>query len=91
MDSRCRSIRTVLILVFLFFVYEASPGTAQSCGSTGLAVQVLGSGGPEVQDKRASTSYLIWERSADLFVAHNAVPEEATGVERRLHMPPSLE
>jgi ribonuclease BN (tRNA processing enzyme) len=27
--------------------------------------------------------------NADLFVAHNAVPEGATGVERRLHMPPS--
>jgi ribonuclease BN (tRNA processing enzyme) len=27
---------------------------------------------------------------ADLFVAHNAVPEGATGVERRLHMPPSM-
>jgi ribonuclease BN (tRNA processing enzyme) len=26
---------------------------------------------------------------ADIFVAHNAVPEGATGVERRLHMPPS--
>jgi len=28
--------------------------------------------------------------NADLFVAHNAVPERATGVERRLHMPPSV-
>ena len=28
--------------------------------------------------------------NADLFVAHNAVPEGATGVERRLHMPPSV-
>ncbi|MGC2617169.1 MAG: MBL fold metallo-hydrolase [Terracidiphilus sp.] len=37
---------------------------AQSCGSGGLAVQVLGSGGPEMQDKRASTSYLIWDRGA---------------------------
>ena len=27
---------------------------------------------------------------ADLFVAHNAVQEGATGVERRLHMPPSV-
>lgn len=27
---------------------------------------------------------------ADLFVAHNAVPEGATGVARRLHMPPSV-
>jgi len=28
--------------------------------------------------------------NADVFVAHNAVPEGATGVERRLHMPPSV-
>jgi len=28
--------------------------------------------------------------NADLLVAHNAVPESATGVERRLHMPPSV-
>ncbi len=27
---------------------------------------------------------------ADLFVAHNAVPEGASGVERHLHMPPSV-
>ena len=34
---------------------------AQSCGSQGVAAQVLGSGGPELQDKRASSSYLVWE------------------------------
>lgn len=34
---------------------------AQTCGSQGVAVQVLGSGGPELQDRRASTSYLVWE------------------------------
>jgi ribonuclease BN (tRNA processing enzyme) len=34
---------------------------AQSCGSQGIAVQVLGSGGPELQDKRASSSYLVWQ------------------------------
>jgi ribonuclease BN (tRNA processing enzyme) len=28
--------------------------------------------------------------NADLFVAHNAVPEGAVGVERNLHMPPSV-
>jgi len=28
--------------------------------------------------------------NADLFIAHNAVPEGATGVERNLHMPPSV-
>jgi ribonuclease BN (tRNA processing enzyme) len=34
---------------------------AQACGGVGVAVQVLGSGGPELQDKRASSSYLIWQ------------------------------
>ena len=29
-------------------------------------------------------------RNADIFVAHNAVPEGATGAERALHMPPSV-
>jgi ribonuclease BN (tRNA processing enzyme) len=29
-------------------------------------------------------------KNADLFVAHNAIPEGTTGVERQLHMPPSV-
>ena len=33
---------------------------APGCGTGGVALQVLGSGGPELQDKRASTSYLVW-------------------------------
>jgi hypothetical protein len=33
----------------------------QTCGAQGTAVQVLGSGGPELQDKRASSRYLMWE------------------------------
>ncbi len=39
-----------------------SPALAQEgCGrADGVQVQVLGSGGPEVRDKRASSSYLIW-------------------------------
>jgi ribonuclease BN (tRNA processing enzyme) len=37
------------------------PAGAQSCGAQGVAAQVLGSGGPELQDKRASSSYLVWE------------------------------
>jgi len=53
--------RRLLALAILFSMYEVSPVKAQSCGSAGLAVQVLGSGGPELQDKRASTSYLIWD------------------------------
>src|SRR5271163_695147 len=56
-----RSLRSLLLLVSLLVLCPASPATAQSCGATGVAVQVLGSGGPESQDKRASTSYLIWD------------------------------
>jgi ribonuclease BN (tRNA processing enzyme) len=45
----------------LCLLYGSFSAKAQGCGSSGLAVQVLGSGGPESQDKRASTSYLIWQ------------------------------
>lgn len=54
-------ISASLIVVSVSFVCNAPPATSQSCGTTGLALQVLGSGGPEVEDMRASTSYLIWE------------------------------
>jgi len=37
------------------------PVDAQPCGGEGVAVQVLGSGGPELEDKRASSSYLVWQ------------------------------
>ncbi|HEY2110076.1 MAG TPA: MBL fold metallo-hydrolase [Candidatus Acidoferrales bacterium] len=47
-------------IILLFYVFSPS-AAAQSCGSQGVAVQVLGSGGPELQDKRASSSYLLWE------------------------------
>jgi ribonuclease BN (tRNA processing enzyme) len=49
--------------LFLVFVNGLSSSIArgQSCGAQGVAVQVLGSGGPELQDKRASSSYLIWQ------------------------------
>ncbi len=33
---------------------------ARNCGDDDVAVQILGSGGPELQTKRASSSYLIW-------------------------------
>jgi ribonuclease BN (tRNA processing enzyme) len=51
------------LLISLLFTCVFLPSTAaQSCGANGVAVQVLGSGGPELQDKRASSSYLVWER-----------------------------
>src|SRR5262249_8442383 len=56
-----QSTKAVLVFVSLLLTCDASRANAQSCGSSGLAVQVLGSGGPETQDRRASTGYLIWE------------------------------
>ena len=61
MSSRRSPIRTVLVFAFFIHANVFSSLLAQSCGATGVAVQVLGSGGPESQDKRASTSYLLWE------------------------------
>lgn len=55
------SARLFLIFSFLLAVLMSS-AAAQSCGAQGVAVQVLGSGGPELQDKRASSSYLVWEK-----------------------------
>ncbi|OZA12850.1 MAG: hypothetical protein B7X94_03275, partial [Hydrogenophilales bacterium 17-62-8] len=40
---------------------SASATAAPSCGGTGVALQVLGSGGPEAADKRASSGYLLWQ------------------------------
>jgi ribonuclease BN (tRNA processing enzyme) len=49
-------------LLFGFLMCRFSPTVvAQSCGQQGVAAQVLGSGGPELEDKRASSSYLVWE------------------------------
>ncbi|HTQ58990.1 MAG TPA: MBL fold metallo-hydrolase [Candidatus Solibacter sp.] len=48
-------------IIFLMIFAFLPSASAQSCGAQGVALQVLGSGGPELQDKRASSSYLIWE------------------------------
>jgi ribonuclease BN (tRNA processing enzyme) len=51
-------IRRLLIVAVLLM---ASPfAHAQNCDSAGVALQILGSGGPELQTKRASSSYLVW-------------------------------
>lgn len=48
-----------LVLIGLLWMATA-PAFSQSCGGPGISLQVLGSGGPELQTKRASSSYLIW-------------------------------
>ncbi len=54
-------IRTLATFGFVLGCALSPPAGAQSCGAKGIALQVLGSGGPELQDKRASSSYLIWQ------------------------------
>ena len=51
----------LLLLLSLLTCPLLPSSAAQSCGTQGIAVQVLGSGGPELQDKRASSSYLVWQ------------------------------
>jgi len=56
------TLRALLALhTLLSGVLLGGAAVAQSCGAHGVSVQVLGSGGPELQDKRASSSYLVWE------------------------------
>jgi ribonuclease BN (tRNA processing enzyme) len=58
LDLLWLSFPALILLLTSSFLPSAE---AQTCGSQGVAVQVLGSGGPELQDKRASSSYLVWE------------------------------
>ena len=55
------SIRLFLLLFMLAPVLGACAQPARSCPpADGLALQVLGSGGPIADDARASASYLVW-------------------------------
>ncbi len=53
-----------LLIIFAFFLYLSNSNTAfatkNHCTDQGVQLQVLGSGGPEVGDQRASSSYLVW-------------------------------
>jgi ribonuclease BN (tRNA processing enzyme) len=51
----------ILLRIALFLlVTGAHANAAVQCGAAGVGVQVLGSGGPEINDRRASSSYLVW-------------------------------
>ncbi len=45
--------------VLMSLVLTQPASGAPSCGASGIAVQVLGSGGPEATNDRASSGYLI--------------------------------
>lgn len=49
--------------LFLSFLMICVPVYAQTgCGEDGLWLQVLGSGGPELDDGKASSAYVIWRK-----------------------------
>lgn len=50
-------INSALIVMVFFWSPSSIAGT---CSGYGIEVQVLGSGGPETQDMRASSSYVVW-------------------------------
>ena len=49
-----------LILPFILFLLHTPAQASTGCGKEGIWLQVLGSGGPELDDGRASAGYLIW-------------------------------
>jgi len=51
----------VCALLFASSFVSAVAAAAATCSRHGVQVQVLGSGGPELEDKRASSSYLVWK------------------------------
>ena len=46
--------------IFVLLAAPISFSETAPCGKVGVCLQVLGSGGPEIEDQRASSSYLIW-------------------------------
>lgn len=47
-------------MLIALILFGSASSVAATCSGKGIEVQVLGSGGPETGDKRASSSYLIW-------------------------------
>ncbi len=55
------NVRVFHTTCFLFFLVASSSAVAQEqCPATGVAVQILGSGGPLAGTGRASSSYAVW-------------------------------
>lgn len=55
-----RFLASLFIFLCLISSQLSWASTPQACQQQGAWLQVLGSGGPELNDGRASTSYLVW-------------------------------
>lgn len=60
MSKKMNAIISKLIVGLISLLSASYVYAEPQCPKQGNWLQVLGSGGPEVQDKRASSSYLIW-------------------------------
>lgn len=61
-------IRKILSVLFLLFAFSIAIHADSLCVDNQVQLQVLGSGGPELGDKRASSSYLIWMKGKALLL-----------------------
>jgi len=52
------------LLIAVFTNTSAAHALAERCTGRGIEVQVLGSGGPEIEDRRAASSYVIWQNGS---------------------------
>jgi len=58
-NTRASALLKCLIAVSLIFV-QANAQAEKVCGDTGVWVQILGSGGPEIDDGAGGPSYAVW-------------------------------
>ena len=56
-----RLLLPTLLILALGCLTLPSRSVAGTCTHQGIELQVLGSGGPELEDQRASSSYLVWQ------------------------------
>ena len=54
-------LKPLAILLLLILAVHTTHTMASSCSGQGVWLQVLGSGGPEIDDGRASSGYLVWQ------------------------------
>ena len=54
-------LKMLCLAAFLLLTTAATGQAAPDCHGAGVWLQVLGSGGPEITDQRASSGYLVWQ------------------------------
>lgn len=67
--AKCSAIKYLLLIALIAFGLLNIKPALSACDNHHVVLQILGSGGPELDDKRASSSYLIWiDRHAVLLI-----------------------